>query len=147
MKSVTAGHVWIGIEQDADGYPPVAEEAIDAEPVGAGIYRLVRSPAWASGIARGDIVVARPDPGGRQWITSVHSTPGHWCSRVVPFRPLEADAVMERLKDQSCDLWVTTMGFVVVEVDASVDPQPILAALAAGREEQLWDFDLGVRPG
>ena len=123
------------------------EEAIDAEHVGDDIYRLLRSPAWAFGVARGDVVATQTGADGKQWITRVDSTPGHWCSRVVPFRPLEADAVIERLGDQQCDLWVTTLGLVVVEVDASVDPEPILAVLTSGREARMWNFNLGVRPG
>lgn len=76
------------------------EEAIDAEPVGDDIYRLVRAPAWAFGIARGDVVATQTVADGKHWITRVGSTPGHWCLRLVPFRPLEADAVIERLDDQ-----------------------------------------------
>ena len=52
MKGVTSEHVWIGIEQDADGYPPVAEEAIDAEPVGAADGRAARP---ADGRAEPDV--------------------------------------------------------------------------------------------
>ncbi|MFN8194718.1 MAG: DUF4265 domain-containing protein [Nocardioidaceae bacterium] len=124
----------------------MAEEAIDATAVEEGVYRLVRSPAWAFGIARGDLVTTQEGQDGSRWITSVYSTPGHWCSRVVPFRPLEADAVIERLNDLECGLWIATLGLVVVEVDASADPRPILAALTRGREEHLWDFNLGVTP-
>jgi hypothetical protein len=95
---------------------------------------------YASGVALGD-VVGTQRRGDAEWATNVVSDAGNWCARVVPFRPLEAPFVECRLAAFECTLWITRIGLVVVEVDASAPTDPLLEELIRGREENVWDFD------
>ena len=137
-------HVWFNLPRDESGYPPQDREAVDAEPVEGG-FRLLRSPVYAPGVALGDFV-ATQRRGDAEWATSVASDAGNWCARVVPFRPLKASFVEGRLGAFECTMWTTRIGLVVVEVAASAPADPLLTELIRGREENVWDFDLGVAP-
>lgn len=137
-------HVWFNLPRDGSGYPPQDREPVDAAPVHGG-FRLLRSPVYASGVALGD-VVATQRRGDAEWVTNVISDAGNWCARVVPFRPPNAAFVESRLADFECTTWVTRIGLVVVEVPASAPTDPLLEDLISGREENVWDFDLGVAP-
>jgi hypothetical protein len=137
-------HVWFSLPSDESGYPPQDREPVDAEPVEGG-FRLLRSPVYASGVALGD-VVATQRRGDAEWATRVVSDAGNWCARVVPFRPLDAAFVESRLAAFECTMWTTRIGLVVLEVSSSAPTDPLLEELISGREENVWDFDLGVAP-
>lgn len=135
-------HVWFRLPQQ-DGWPPHDREPVDAVADADGTYRLIRTPAYASGVARGDRV-AVTERDGDLWVTAVVADAGNWASRVVPFRPLEADHVLASFADLACDPWVTRIGVVVLEIDGRVDPDPVIEELFRGRPAGEWDFDLSV---
>ncbi|GAB3716486.1 DUF4265 domain-containing protein [Mariniluteicoccus flavus] len=137
-------HLWIALEQDDDGYPPFVEEELHATAVGPDLYRIDRAPAFAYGIAVGDVVATTTTEDGRVWATSVAVEGDHWCARVVPLGGVEMGRVVKVFTSMGVNASATDYGVVTLDVPAGVEVEHVLAELRAGRDEGDWDFDVGV---
>lgn len=139
-------HVWINLAQDADGYPPVTEEELHTEPVGPNLHRLLATPAFAYGIAVGDVLRSSAVDDGTEWVVAVEEQGDHWCSRIVPFGDVEMQRIVDLMTSMGGTATATTYGLVTADFGPTVDAGHVLAELQAGREDGDWDYDLGVRP-
>lgn len=52
------------LEQNEDGYPPVALETLNASDLGGGLFKIENAPFFAESIAYGDVVAARASTSG-----------------------------------------------------------------------------------
>lgn len=139
-------HVWIALARDADGYPPVEEEQLHVATTGTDLATLTATPAFAPGLAVGDVLRTRTTADGRVWATAVASQGDHWCSRVVPLNDKPAGRVVEIFASMGCTATATEFGLVTVDVPPEADRDHVLRELHAGRDEGDWNFDLGVDP-
>lgn len=138
-------HVWISLAQHED--PPFTEEQLHTHPVGEDRHRLESTPAFAYGIAVGDVVETQDTADGRSWIISVAEQGDHWCTRVVPLNGFDIEKIVDVMASMGGTASQTVFGLVTVDFDAAVDVKHVMAELTAGRDAGNWDFDLGVRPG
>lgn len=140
-------HVYVALQRDADGYPPFDTEELDAIQLEDHLTaRLLATPAFVYGLARGDLVQTKPDAEGRLWVTSVIKDAGHWCARVITFGETDADTVICRFNDLGCIADGPRHGLICIDVPPTVEADAVLAALHGGRDTGAWDFDLGVAP-
>ena len=139
-------HVWISLPQDEDGYPPFTEEQLHVHEVAPGEYELDAPPAFAHGIAVGDVLGTQSMDDGTVWVTHVVQTGDHWCSRVVPLNSFSMDRVVEVFASMGVTARATDFGVATLDVGPEVDVAHVMAELEAGRAEGDWDFDLGVDP-
>lgn len=139
-------HVWINLPQDEDGYPPFTEEQLHTTPVGENLHRLESTPAFAYGIAVGDVLRTKSVEDDSEWVTEVAEQGNHWCSRIVPLNGTETQRIVDLMASMGGTAVGTTYGLVTVDFEAGVDSKHVLAELQAGREAGDWDYDLGVKP-
>lgn len=139
-------HVWISLPQDEDGYPPFEQEQLHTTEVGTDQHRLDATPAFAYGLAVGDILGTQTMPNGEVWTTHVVEQGDHWCSRVVPLNGTEPQDILDVMAHLGGTPQWTDFHLAAVDFDPSVDVDHALAALQGGRESGQWDYDLGVDP-
>lgn len=140
-------HVYVALQRDSDGYPPYDTEEIDAVHIGGDRYRLVAVPVFAYGLAVGDVVrVVRVVGDARLWVAEVLEESGHWTARIVPAKSTESDSVVRSFQEAGCLAHPTPFGLIAVDVPATVSQETVMHSLERGRDEGLWDFDLGVLP-
>lgn len=76
--------VYVRLERDEDGYPPVDLERLWAERLTRDRYRLNNIPFYARGLAAGDVVLAAIEDGGtRLFISDVAVWSGNGTIRIV----------------------------------------------------------------
>lgn len=139
-------HVWISLQQDEDGYPPYAEEQLHTTEVGENQHKLESTPAFAPGIAVGDVLGTQTMENGEIWATHVEQTGDHWCSRIVPLNGTPEQRILDVMASMGGTARETPYGLVTVDFDAGADVKHVMAELEAGRADGEWDFDLGVDP-
>ena len=136
---------------DADGWPPVANEGLWAEPLGNDLYRIDNTPWFALDLATDDIVVARPGDDGRLWAVEKQAWSGHMTFRVIPWKdgPLEGDR--QAVLDAFAPLGVigkglAQFGMVALDVPPGADLGRVKMLLRSGQADGRWDFDEGCIP-
>lgn len=139
-------HVYVAVEQDDEGYPPVEAEELDATKVGPTRYRIDGVPVFVRGLARGDIVLVEDGPDDQLWVTEVAESSGSWTVRVLPWDRDALEAVAREFEGLGCHGVVSSYGLVALDVPATVEVKALMAALEAGRAQKRWDFEIGVDP-
>lgn len=140
-------HVYVAVERDEDGYPPVDAEELDAVAVGVDQFELLSAPAFAYGIAPGDILRAAEGQDGSLWATEVVRSSAAWLARVIPREGRPTAPVAEEFARLGCATRSTRFALVTVVVPPSVPAAKILRRLYEGQDDsQEWYFDLGVAP-
>lgn len=144
-------HIYLNLERDSDGYPPVAVEELDAVLIDERSCRVVGIPVFAYGIAPGDVVSTGLGEDGRLWATGVIQPGAHWVFRLIPFdrgrRDLKSLAELGvEFEARGCRVQPSTFGLLAVDVPSSVDASAMVDLLTLGESSQRWHFDLGVDP-
>jgi hypothetical protein len=140
-------HVYVSLERDEDGYPPFDSEELDAVDLGGGRFRLAAAPAFAYGLAPGDIVRAEMTSGDRRaWAVEVIHPSDNWLARIMPRAGCDAADVVEQFRSIGCDARVTPYRLITVLVPAGVTVSSVMKRLQDGQETNSWYFDLGVAP-
>jgi hypothetical protein len=140
-------HVYVKLQQDADGYPPFEAEEIAASSLDNGRCRIDGIPVFVDGLACGDVVeVVHVQGDTRIWATQVLESGGHWTVRVLPWKPEALHSVAHHFMRLGCKANATQFGLVAVDVPPNVPARRIMSALEHGKVAGEWDFDLGVSP-
>lgn len=139
-------HVWIALEQDAEGWPPVTEEEVRTEEIGENLHRITSTPVFVPGVAVGDVLATETQPDASVWAVAVAEQGNHWCSRVVPLGGFDPERIVEVFDSMGARTTLTRYGIVTLDVGPGIDARHVLDELEAGRAEGDWDFDLGVTP-
>ena len=138
-------HLLIRLVQDNSGYPPFSAEEVDATEVADHTFRLEGVPAFAFGLARGDVVRTAHD-GSQQWIEELIEPSGHSAVRVIGLAGRSVDDVKATLELLGCLTFPTVIdGMIAVDVPPHVDFDEVRGLLLQGRELSHWDFSEGVR--
>ncbi|HSX68933.1 DUF4265 domain-containing protein [Nocardioides sp.] len=139
-------HVLIALERDEDGYPPVDAEELDAVDLGGGRFELVSAPAFAYGIAPGDVLRAEEREDGI-WAVEVVCSSANWLARVIPRAGASTAPAAAEFGRLGCITRESPFGLVTVVVPPKVPALPILRRLYEGQDDsEEWYFDLGVAP-
>jgi hypothetical protein len=135
----------IKLRQDETGYPPFSAEEVAATEVGDHQYRLESTPAFAFGLAQGDIVRAQ-HYGPELWVEELLQSSGHGTVRVVALGAHSMETPRVALEEMGCSVSPTVIdGMIAVDVPPHIDFNPVEEFLRSGRETSSWDFNIGVR--
>jgi hypothetical protein len=139
----------IPLEQDEDGFPPMANEYLWAEPLADGNYRLASVPWFARPLAVDDVVRAtRDDDGGLRFVERLHWA-GHLTIRVAPNPDGPAPEDLQPLIDAFATVGVRGEGampaypIVALDIPPDADLPAIKALLLEGEAEGRWYFEEG----
>ena len=119
MASLTKIH--FRIDQDEDGYPPVAVESLWAKPIG-GCYEIDSIPFFTRDATVGDLVRAVPDATGALWFAGTDHASHHSLIRVVFFDVACTDPVTKRLEALGCGT-EGMKAYKLVAVDVPADAE------------------------
>jgi hypothetical protein len=137
----------IRLARDADGYPPFDFEEVAAVGIGDHLFRLVSPPAFAHGLAAGDVVMIRhhPDiPGEHAWIESLVEAGGHSTFRVIGLGGRTPDEPRRLAYQFGCDVTDAPVDrMIAIDVPVEADVRSLYEALKTGRGSD-WDLDVGV---
>lgn len=140
-------HVYVTVQQDEDGYPPVAVEELHVERVGRAVARVAVTPTFVRGIARGDLLeVVGVEGEDGLWVRDVVEYSGRGVARVIPMGAKEQE-VVSRLARHGLDGRITEYGLVVIDVPNGFDGAALAELLGAGRADGAWDYEISVFPG
>jgi hypothetical protein len=137
------------MEEDDDGWPPVASEGLWAEPLGADRYRLANTPWFARGFSNGDVVLALPDEHQVLWARETVEWGGRLTVRVIPHRDGPLAGSVESVIDAFTPLGVGAEGakpsfpIVALDIPGDADFPAILGLLREGQANGSWDFEEG----
>lgn len=127
--------VFVKLEKDEEGYPPVDWEELWAASLGDCRYRIDNIPFYAVGISSGDSVIAASRD-NKLVVTEVVGTEGHSTVRVVVHDKSMTEHIRGELKIAGCATELSNVpGFFSVDVPPQVD-YPAIARLLRGYEEQ-----------
>jgi hypothetical protein len=141
--------VRFALERDQDGWPPAESEALWAEPVSNGLYRLDNTPWFIRDVAADDIVSAEPDEQGVMWFQSVRERGGRLVVRVIPRGdgPLRGDrrAVIEAFEPLGVtgEGSATPVNLVALDIAPEAPLASIKALLQEGEDLGRWYFEEG----
>jgi hypothetical protein len=123
-----------------------------ARRVSDGLYQIDNVPFFVRGISNSDIIAAVVDSRRELRFKALVEPSEHSTIRVILFQDsADKRAVSDRvreLRDQLSKLGCTTElshlpGLVAVDVPPSVGLDPVIAMLAWGEEQQLWEYEEG----
>jgi hypothetical protein len=99
----TGVKVHFQLEQDEDGYPPIAVESVWAKKdVGKNEFVLDNVPFFVRTATLGDTITAIPDDQGTLWFQGMARRSTNSLVRVVFFEPSAMDSVGEKLISLGC---------------------------------------------
>ena len=129
------------LQQDEDGYPPMASETLWAMDLGNETYELVNIPFFARGVSSGDVVSA-PEVDGLPTFSHVIRRGGHATLRVVLFD----EAVASEARQALVELGAASEGshlrtLFSVDVPPMASLAAIRAFLAEGAAAGKWDWE------
>lgn len=145
MEHASKVHIHLAVE---DGWPPVQAEEVEATSVGDHACRLLSPPAFARGLAVGDVVrVTHYGSPQQPWVESVLESSGHSTVRVIFFRSAgdapEGDLRVE-LDRLGVHVYETFFdGLITIDVPASVNYHAVRSVLSEGESRKLWEFEEG----
>lgn len=130
------------LQQDQDGYPPVAVESIWATPGDApNIFVLDNIPFFAGQATVGDVVKARKED-GRYWFDHAVAKSGNSLIRVVFFNPNGADEVKAWLVSGGCAAeYLQAHNLMAVNIPVETDLASIQQYLDAKAAEGVLDYE------
>lgn len=130
------------LEQDEDGYPPVAVESLWARPsVKPSEYVIDNVPFFVREVTIGDIVRVREDD-GEHWFESVSARSSNSLVRVVFFDGADRRAIKEKLIALGCATEsLEKHNLMAVSVPSTVELQDIQAFLQVEAEAGRIDFE------
>ncbi len=135
--------MYVLLEQDADGYPPLPAEALLVRRTGdTGIVDTI--PFYVRGVAPGDQVAVR-DEDGACWFERVLAPGGASVLRVFAPDPSGAPALHDALRALGCHTSLDArLWMIACEIPAQVKAAPVLRWLLEGNEKGQLDFEEGV---
>lgn len=136
----------VKLEQDDSGFPPYASEELLADSVGDHLYRLDTVPAFALGLARGDVVrVAHYGPEATPWVDDIVEESGHSAVRVISLDGRPMDELKRLCESLGCTTFPTMVdGMMAVDVPPEAHFAQLAKHLDAGCHECKWDYSVGV---
>ena len=135
--------LFFALEQDEDGYPPVAAESLWAIPTKQPHeYMLDNIPFFARQATSGDIVQAREEAGGNLWFERMVRSSGKSLLRVTFFQPNKVQDVRESLKRLGCSTeWDDTHRLVAVSVPPDIKIESIQSYLSEQAQAGCIDYE------
>lgn len=139
-------HIYVSMTQ-VDNWPPCPTEEIDAEQVGSDLFRILTTPSYAQGLAKGDIVrvVRYGGEGPKLWVRVVVEASGRGSIRLMVWDRSTEEDVISECRTLGCSAH-EAYGMVVVDVPEGSTGQVALNYFIHGKDEGRWDLDVAVWP-
>ena len=130
------------LEQDADGYPPVAVESVWAQPAAeAGEYVVDNVPFFTREATIGDTVRARKED-GNLWFKSVVARSENSLVRIVFFERGAVGAISRQLESLGCSVeYIATHNLLAVSIPGNVLLADIQAYLQHEAKADKIDYE------
>ena len=130
------------LQQDEDGYPPVAVESVWAQPsTQAREYVLDNVPFFARDATIGDTVLIREED-GNLWFEKLMYRSGNSLVRVVFFDPDVVKVVSDRLVSMGCDVeYLQDHELLAVSIPASTALSEVQGYLQAEATTGTIDYE------
>jgi hypothetical protein len=129
------------LQQDEDGYPPMAVESVWAYRDEGPCYRLDNIPWFANQATLDDVVEANEDEGVLYYASTVRSS-GNSLIRVLYHEGTDPSEVRRPLAEMGC---VTELcgafPLIAVSVPMTVDLRGVQVFLSRGAEESKWEYE------
>lgn len=130
------------LEQDEDGYPPVAAESLWATHVADHKYKLDNIPFYVPGVSAEDIVQAIADDEGVLRFKKVMTTGGHSTIRVVLFDQERVEAFRVSLQGLGCETEADHMpNLIAVDVPPGLEIRKVWSLLERGVRSDLLEYE------
>jgi hypothetical protein len=141
MSSDDLIKVFVPLQRDEDGYPPVDWEELWASRAGNGTYRIDNIPFYAPLLSHGDTVTAE-DCDGRLVVSGVVGTEGHSTIRIVVFEDGLAPKMRAELGGIGCPSELSNApNFFSVDVPPSVNYADVLNLIERYANVGAIDFE------
>ncbi len=141
MSSPTHRRVTFALDQDEDGYPPVAHESAWAVDLGDGRFLIDSIPFFARAATLGDTITAHEEGGALQYSATLARS-GNSLLRVVYFDGTEPAEIRSPLSNLGCSTELNAAHHLIaVSVPAEVRLEDVRACLAAGFASGRWDYE------
>ncbi len=129
------------LEQDEDGYPPVAAEGVRVNHLGGDEYEIDNIPFFSSEATLGDVVRARVVDGELRYLETLRESKNSLI-RVVYFDGADATALRKRLDATGCSTEHEALhGLFAVSVPPTVSLSVVLAALEPDYSNEQVDYE------
>lgn len=140
MRAAVKLHV--RLEQDEEGYPPIAVESLWGEPTGApDEYVIVNIPFFARNATLGDTVRA-PERDGQRWVEGVVASGAASLLRVLFFEVDRTDEVTAELEALGCETeGLPAYRLVAVSVPADIELTRVQALLRQRQDRGELDYE------
>jgi hypothetical protein len=141
--------VHFALDQDEDGWPPVASEGLWARPIGPHEYELENVPWFARNVAYGDRWIAERDTDGLLWCRDRIAWSGRYTIRVIPLRDGALEGSLQEVIDRfsclgaDCEGALPAYGIVALDIPPDAALAEIKALLRDGTERGWWEYEEG----
>jgi hypothetical protein len=138
--------IFFKLEQDAEGYPPFAEESMWAKSVGNDTFELDNIPFYASEATLGDVVkVVRDD--GILYFDSLVKESGNALVRIIFYHDDDVQKVRKELEELGCESELShNPRYIAVNVPREVNYAIVRKVLDRGFNEDRWDYQEAILP-
>jgi hypothetical protein len=134
--------IFFSLEQDEEGYPPVAMESLWAKEVSTGLYEIDNIPFYVVGISFGDLVEATLDHSKLMTFVRLKQASAHSTIRVILFKKEARTELVEKLEKLGCS-WEggSVSTFLSIDIPPEVIFMSVLNVLDEGLESDAWDYE------
>lgn len=126
---------------------PTATETLWATPLGDSQYQVDNAPWYARGVAAGDVILCREEPGDLPTFHEVVHPSGNLTARVFvrkgPERAIMKERVFKTLKSLGCSYegMAADKGLIAVTIPTTASRADVVAALESLEQEEVayWE--------
>ena len=144
MTDESEARVSFRLEQDEDGYPPVAWERLWAAKVQEGLYRLDNVPFYAKGVSSDDVVLVETLDDELVFRELIQAS-GNSVIRVYVLDLEDVQASRDEFRAFGCESELSNVArLFALEVPAATDFGPVGRLIDAGVNQTRWEYEVGV---
>lgn len=144
MTDESKARVSFRLEQDEDGYPPVALERLWADRVQEGLYRLDNVPFYVKNVSSGDVVAVEALNDELSFLKVVRAS-GNSVVRIYVLDIEDVQASRDEFRGLGCESELSDVPkLFALEVPASSEFAPVAQLIDAGVNQRRWEYEVGV---
>ncbi|MDD1611425.1 MAG: DUF4265 domain-containing protein [Methylococcaceae bacterium] len=134
--------IYFYLEQDDDGYPPVATESLWARELQDNMYCIDNIPFYAKGVSLNDIVTAKPNEENLLFFRKIIQPSGHSTIRVIIFEDADVSSWQHELEKFGCASEKDYLPQLIsVDIPPTVDIQNVWALLEEGLHNDQLEYE------
>jgi hypothetical protein len=132
------------LDQDEDGYPPVASERLWVQKIAENRFRLDNIPFYARNVSCEDVVSGRLDPGGELVFDQILEPSSNSTFRVIVHKLSDLDRVKSEIDSFGVSSEINrAQQLISVNAPIEIRVEPLLNFLMSLNERNIADFEEG----